>query len=95
VSAGARELHDALNDRLADAETLGQGPLPRRRRVERLGADDRDFALSARGVADDWLKRVVVAAGSYAGIYARNLGDRSRLELPATRTRRPKPATCS
>jgi general L-amino acid transport system substrate-binding protein len=34
------------------------------------------------GLADDWAKRVVGAAGSYADIYARNLGDRSRLELP-------------
>ena len=34
------------------------------------------------GLADDWLKRVVGAAGSYADIYARNLGDRSRLKLP-------------
>jgi general L-amino acid transport system substrate-binding protein len=33
------------------------------------------------GLADDWLKRVVGAAGSYADIYARNLGDRSRLKL--------------
>lgn len=34
------------------------------------------------GLNDDWAKRVVGAAGSYADIYARNLGDRSRLELP-------------
>jgi general L-amino acid transport system substrate-binding protein len=34
------------------------------------------------GLADDWAKRVVGAAGSYADIYARNLGERSRLKLP-------------
>ena len=34
------------------------------------------------GLADDWLKRVVGAAGSYADIYARNLGEGSRLKLP-------------
>ena len=34
------------------------------------------------GLPDDWLKRVVGAAGSYADIYARNLGGRSWLELP-------------
>jgi general L-amino acid transport system substrate-binding protein len=34
------------------------------------------------GLADDWAKRVVGAAGSYADIYARNLGERSRLRLP-------------
>jgi general L-amino acid transport system substrate-binding protein len=34
------------------------------------------------GLADDWAKRVVGAAGSYADIYARNLGDRSPLKLP-------------
>ena len=34
------------------------------------------------GLTDDWAKRVVAAAGSYADIYARNLGDRSRLRLP-------------
>jgi general L-amino acid transport system substrate-binding protein len=34
------------------------------------------------GLTDDWAKRVVGPAGSYADIYARNLGDRSRLELP-------------
>jgi general L-amino acid transport system substrate-binding protein len=34
------------------------------------------------GLKDDWAKRVVAAAGSYADIYARNLGDRSRLRLP-------------
>jgi general L-amino acid transport system substrate-binding protein len=34
------------------------------------------------GLADDWQARVVGAAGTYADIYARNLGDRSRLKLP-------------
>ena len=34
------------------------------------------------GLADDWAKRVVGAAGSYADIYARNLGDGSPLKLP-------------
>jgi len=34
------------------------------------------------GLADDWLKRVVGAAGSYADIFARNLGEGSRLKLP-------------
>jgi general L-amino acid transport system substrate-binding protein len=34
------------------------------------------------GLADDWQKRVVGAAGSYADIYARNLGEDSRLKLP-------------
>ena len=35
------------------------------------------------GLADDWQKRVVGAAGSYADIYARNLGEGSRLSFPA------------
>jgi general L-amino acid transport system substrate-binding protein len=34
------------------------------------------------GLDDDWIKRVVGAAGSYADIYARNLGDGSLLKLP-------------
>ena len=34
------------------------------------------------GLSDDWAKRVLAAAGTYADIYARNLGDRSRLGLP-------------
>jgi general L-amino acid transport system substrate-binding protein len=45
--------------------------------VDSLGVEGREL-----GLADDWLKRVVGAAGSYADIYARNLGDRSRLNLP-------------
>ncbi len=34
------------------------------------------------GLAADWQARVVGAAGTYAEIYARNLGERSPLELP-------------
>ena len=34
------------------------------------------------GLADDWARRVVGAAGSYADIYARNLGEGSPLKLP-------------
>jgi general L-amino acid transport system substrate-binding protein len=34
------------------------------------------------GLAEGWQKRVVGAAGSYADIYARNLGEGSRLKLP-------------
>jgi general L-amino acid transport system substrate-binding protein len=34
------------------------------------------------GLADDWAKCVVGAAGSYADIYARNLGEGSPLKLP-------------
>jgi general L-amino acid transport system substrate-binding protein len=34
------------------------------------------------GLADDWQAHVVSAAGTYADIFARNLGDRSRLKLP-------------
>jgi len=34
------------------------------------------------GLSDDWAKRVLAAAGSYADIYDRNLGDRSPLRLP-------------
>ena len=34
------------------------------------------------GLGDDWLKRVIGAAGSYKDIYARNLGEGSRLKLP-------------
>ncbi len=42
-----------------------------------LGAEGRDL-----GLADNWPKRVVGAAGSYAEIYARNLGEGSPLKLP-------------
>ena len=45
--------------------------------VESLGAGGPEL-----GLAGDWAKRVVGAAGSYADIYARDLGDRSRLKLP-------------
>jgi general L-amino acid transport system substrate-binding protein len=42
-----------------------------------LGVEGRDL-----GLPDDWAKRVVGAAGSYADIYARNLGEGSPLKLP-------------
>ncbi len=42
-----------------------------------LGVEGRDLRL-----ADDWAKRVVAAAGSYADIYAHNLGEGSPLKLP-------------
>jgi general L-amino acid transport system substrate-binding protein len=42
-----------------------------------LGVEGRDL-----GLAEDWGRRVVGAAGSYADIYARNLGDGSPLKLP-------------
>jgi general L-amino acid transport system substrate-binding protein len=45
--------------------------------VDSLGLEGREL-----GLADDWLKRVIEAAGSYADIYARNLGDDSPLKLP-------------
>ena len=45
--------------------------------LDSLGAPGPDLSLG-----DDWAKRVVGAAGSYADIYARNLGDRSRFRLP-------------
>ena len=45
--------------------------------LKSLGLDGRDL-----GLAEDWTKRVVGAAGSYADIYARNLGDGSPLKLP-------------
>jgi len=45
--------------------------------LDSLGVEGRDL-----GPADDWAKRVVGAAGSYADIYARNLGEDSRLKLP-------------
>ena len=34
------------------------------------------------GLAADWQARVVGAAGTYADSFARNLGERSRLNLP-------------
>jgi general L-amino acid transport system substrate-binding protein len=45
--------------------------------VHSLGAEGKELGLS-----DDWARRVVGAAGSYADIYARNLGDGSLLKLP-------------
>ncbi len=45
--------------------------------LKSLGVEGRDL-----GLADDWAKRVVGAAGSYADIYARNLGEGSPLKLP-------------
>ena len=45
--------------------------------LKSLGVEGRDL-----GLADDWSKRVVGVAGSYADIYARNLGDGSPLKLP-------------
>ena len=41
------------------------------------GIEGRDL-----GLANDWPKRVVGATGSYADIYARNLGEGSPLKLP-------------
>ena len=45
--------------------------------LKSLGVDGRDL-----GLAEDWTKRVVGAAGSYAGMYTRNLGEGSPLKLP-------------
>jgi general L-amino acid transport system substrate-binding protein len=45
--------------------------------LESAGVEGRDL-----GLAGDWAKRVVGAAGSYADIYARNLGEGSPLKLP-------------
>jgi general L-amino acid transport system substrate-binding protein len=45
--------------------------------LESLAIEGRDL-----GLAEDWGKRVIGAAGSYADIYARNLGDGSPLKLP-------------
>jgi general L-amino acid transport system substrate-binding protein len=45
--------------------------------LKSLGIEGRDL-----GLADDWAKRVVGAADSYADIYARNLGEGSLLKLP-------------
>jgi general L-amino acid transport system substrate-binding protein len=42
-----------------------------------LPIDAHEFGLTA-----DWQARVVGAAGTYADIFARNLGERSRLNLP-------------
>src|ERR1700722_5668303 len=45
--------------------------------VKSLGVEGRDL-----GLAEDWMKRVVSAAGSYADMYTRNLGEGSSLKLP-------------
>ena len=45
--------------------------------IKSLGVEGPDLRL-----ADDWLERVVGTAGSYADIYARNLGEGSPLKLP-------------
>jgi general L-amino acid transport system substrate-binding protein len=45
--------------------------------LKSLGIDGRDL-----GLTEDWAKRVVGAAGSYADIYTRNLGEGSPLKLP-------------
>jgi general L-amino acid transport system substrate-binding protein len=46
------------------------------------GLDSLAFSAKDLGLPDDWRAHVVGAAGTYADIYARNLGDRSRLNLP-------------
>jgi general L-amino acid transport system substrate-binding protein len=46
------------------------------------GLESLAFNAVDLGLADDWRAHVVGAAGTYADIYARNLGDRSRLNLP-------------
>ena len=46
------------------------------------GAESAAVKGADLGLPDDWRKRVLAAAGTYADIYARNLGDRSRLRLP-------------
>jgi general L-amino acid transport system substrate-binding protein len=45
--------------------------------LKSLAVEGRDL-----GLPEDWAKRVVGAAGSYADIYARNLGQGSALKLP-------------
>jgi general L-amino acid transport system substrate-binding protein len=45
--------------------------------LKSLGIDGRDL-----GLAEDWTKRVVGAAGSHADMYTRNLGEGSPLKLP-------------
>jgi general L-amino acid transport system substrate-binding protein len=47
------------------------------RGLKSLSIEGRDL-----GLADDWLTLVVGAAGSYADIYTRNLGEGSPLKLP-------------
>jgi general L-amino acid transport system substrate-binding protein len=45
--------------------------------LESLGVEGRDL-----GLAENWSKRIVGAAGPYADMYMRNLGDGSPLKLP-------------
>ena len=45
--------------------------------LKSLGIDGRDL-----GLAEDWTKSVAGAAGSYADMYERNLGDGSPFKLP-------------
>ena len=45
--------------------------------LKSLGVEGRDL-----GLPDDWTKHVFGAAGSYADMYARNLGEGSPLKLP-------------
>ena len=47
------------------------------------------------GLDGDWQARVVAAAGTYADIFSRNLGERSSLNCRAVRTRRSRPAVSS
>ena len=65
---------------------LGDLRLAARRAAGDALGGSRTWVLGRRGrdlgLADDWAKRVVGAAGSYADIYARNLGDGSPLKLP-------------
>jgi general L-amino acid transport system substrate-binding protein len=60
---------------------LQRAELPARRwaaaALKSLVVEGRDLGLS-----DDWGRRVVGAAGSYADMYTRNLGDGSPLKLP-------------
>lgn len=46
------------------------------------GLESLAFNAADIGLADDWRSHVVGAAGTYADIYSRNLGGRSRLNLP-------------
>jgi general L-amino acid transport system substrate-binding protein len=46
------------------------------------GSDSLSIKGADLGLAQDWQKRVISVAGTYADIYARNLGDRSPLQLP-------------
>ena len=46
------------------------------------GLDSLAINAADLGLADNWKAGVIGAAGTYADIYARNLGQRSRLNLP-------------